>query len=209
MAIAQVINGVATELDASKDVVFPDGSYTSQASVAVWTEAQRNAAGLYTIAQAAAPPDGQVYTLLTLTFANNTVTQSGTLGQAPALSKNDLLAVAADAHQALTLSGITVNVGVAPTVVNALVDTTLQGRIDLMGLFLLAQVNPAINTTWVQSTGNITINATQIQRLALVSGQFIDGTYGTLSTLQAGIAAGSITAEAQITTAFAAVPVVY
>lgn len=81
MALAQVVNGIASELD-GPNVTFSDGARTSLVTVSRWTEEERNARGLYTIVDDPIP-EGKVATSNTLEFAGGVVSRHWVLTDAP------------------------------------------------------------------------------------------------------------------------------
>jgi hypothetical protein len=109
-----------------------------------------------------------------------------------------LIAYATAQQAAIAKGGVSINVAASGPAQMAEADTSVTGRVDLSGLAQLAQLNSAFTTVWVQSSGNLTLNATQIMTLAAGVGTFIEATYATLAAVLAAIAAGTITTTADI-----------
>jgi hypothetical protein len=115
------------------------------------------------------------------------------------IQRSDLVVYAKAKQAALVANGVSVNVAPAdsaPKIV--LADTDVSGRTNLMGLVALAQMSNATSTIWVQSTGDIRLNASEIITLGIAVGTFVDQTYATLSAVTTAINNGTITTNVQI-----------
>lgn len=80
MTIAQVTD--STPVEVSGAITLPDRAQVSLRSVLVWTEEERNAAGLYTIVEPA-NPDGLPILSRSLEFDGKSVTRKVEFGEAP------------------------------------------------------------------------------------------------------------------------------
>jgi hypothetical protein len=103
------------------------------------------------------------------------------------------------AKQALIANGgVSINVAASGPPIMASADTSVTGRVDLSGVLQSAQLNSGYTTVWVQTSGNLTLNAAAILLLAVGVGAFIEATYAALAGVLAAIAAGTVTTTAEI-----------
>lgn len=86
--IAQLIDGAPVHV--TGQIELAGEVFVSQASVELWSEAERNTAGLYTVVDPT-PPEGQVIASYGgLSFAAGVVTREATFADAPPLPRREL-----------------------------------------------------------------------------------------------------------------------
>lgn len=116
----------------------------------------------------------------------------------PTMAKNDLLAYAEEKQKSIEISGVSVNVGTPSAAVIIAADTGQSSQIDLLGIFVAAQLDPAFTTSWVDGINVTVLTAAQSIILAKTVRLFINSTYTALAMAITGIQDGSITTTAQI-----------
>lgn len=112
--------------------------------------------------------------------------------------KDALVAYAGIKQSSLAMGGYTKNVASSGAPLNVQIDTDTQGQANLMGAVQLAAVNPQQAFNWVQASGIIALNATQILAMGVAVGVFFQNSYTVYGQLLGEIEAGTVTTKDQI-----------
>lgn len=114
-------------------------------------------------------------------------------------TKTQLAAYASAKQAKIASGGLSVNVAASGAAAEtALADTDVSGRLNLSGLVQLATINSSFTTVWVQSTGNLTLSASQVIDLGMAVGMFVEASYQTLASVLADITSGKLTTTAAV-----------
>lgn len=109
-----------------------------------------------------------------------------------------LVAYAKRKQQALANGGVTVNVAASGSPVLIFCATDSKAKANLAGLLLLAQVDSAITVEWINGTTATSLTAAHIATMGVLVHRFDQATYTALAAVLVGIAATTITTQAQI-----------
>ncbi|TXN67270.1 DUF4376 domain-containing protein [Methylobacterium sp. WL6] len=109
----------------------------------------------------------------------------------------DLAAYAAAAHLARRDGGVTIG--------GMLVKSDGESRSLITGAYALSDAKPDATIDFKAASGWITLNAAQMQTVALGVGGWVQACYSAYRAVSAGLASGAITTPSQIDAAFAAV----
>lgn len=115
-------------------------------------------------------------------------------GQTP----TQLAAYASVKQATVARGGISVNVAASGSPEMVEIATDPDGCLNLSGAVQLASINPAQTFNWVQASGVVSLNATQILAMGVALGTFVQATYTALGAVLAEIAAATVTTQAQI-----------
>lgn len=112
-------------------------------------------------------------------------------------STPDLVAYAAAARYAKETAGITV--GTAP------IATDRASQALITGMWAAAQITPSISVAFKASTGFVTINAQQVEKIATAVAAHVQACFTAEAQVDAAITAGTITTTKQIDDTFSTV----
>lgn len=91
MALAKIVDGTPVELEGGRQVPLPDNVWASWATVTVWTEAARNALGIWTIVEIADPVPADKVVASTGLTGTGPVSRTRTLADRPPPAEVDPL----------------------------------------------------------------------------------------------------------------------
>lgn len=83
MALAILRSGAPVEIPAGDSVTTDQGVQASYATLQIWSEPERNAFGVYTIAEPGDPPAGKIVVGTSLSISQGQVSRTATLADAP------------------------------------------------------------------------------------------------------------------------------